>query len=64
MVVLVTGFEPFGGDSLNPSAEIARNLPRMVAGIRVIPAVLPVVYHSSLAMLRRMIALSHPDMVI
>jgi pyroglutamyl-peptidase len=64
MRVLVTGFDPFGGDSLNPSAEIARNLPRSVAGIRVTTAVLPVVYYASLAMLERMVALSRPDMVI
>jgi pyroglutamyl-peptidase len=62
--ILVTGFEPFGGDRLNPSAEAARNLPRRVGGARVVTAVLPVVYGVSLAMLKRMVALEHPDVVI
>jgi pyroglutamyl-peptidase len=62
--VLVTGFEPFGSDPINPSQRIARNLPRSVAGARVSTAVLPVVYGASLAMLRRLLALHRPDAVL
>jgi pyroglutamyl-peptidase len=62
--VLVTGFEPFGGDAINPSAEIARNLPSNVGGARVITTVLPVVYYASLRMLLRLVALERPDAVI
>lgn len=40
---LVTGFEPFGGHGLNPSAEIARRLDgTTIAGTRVVGRVLPV----------------------
>lgn len=40
---LVTGFEPFGGYALNPSAEIARRLDgSRIAGIPVVGRVLPV----------------------
>ena len=40
---LVTGFEPFGGDASNPSAEVARRLDgRRVGGVPVIGRVLPV----------------------
>ena len=46
--VLVTGFEPFGGDVVNPSAEIARALDgRVIAGRSVIGAVLPCVFQTS-----------------
>jgi pyroglutamyl-peptidase len=62
--VLVTGFEPFGGDAINPSEETVRNLPRWVGGARVATAVLPVVYYASLRMLLRRIALERPDAVI
>jgi pyroglutamyl-peptidase len=62
--VLVTGFEPFGGDDINPSEETVRNLPRRVGGIRVSAVVLPVVYYASLAMLLRRVALERPDAVI
>jgi pyroglutamyl-peptidase len=34
-VVLVTGFEPFGGDDRNPSWEVCERLPGEVAGLRV-----------------------------
>ncbi len=64
MRVLVTGFDPFGGDSVNPSAEIARNLPRRVGGASVTTTVLPVVYYASLAMLLRRVALERPDAVV
>jgi pyroglutamyl-peptidase len=41
--VLVTGFEPFGEDESNPSAEIARALDgRRIAGVPVVGRVLPV----------------------
>ena len=39
--VLLTGFEPFGGDPFNPSGEIARQLDRaIIAAHKVIGAVL------------------------
>ena len=42
-LALVTGFEPFGGRSLNPSGEIARRLDgTTIAGVRVAGRVLPV----------------------
>jgi pyroglutamyl-peptidase len=34
-VVLVTGFEPFGGEASNPSWDICNRLPREIAGMRV-----------------------------
>jgi pyroglutamyl-peptidase len=34
-VVLVTGFEPFGGERTNPSWEVCTRLPRAIAGLRV-----------------------------
>src|SRR4051812_7685400 len=40
---LVTGFEPFGGQGLNPSAEIApRDHGKTVAGTKVVGRILPV----------------------
>lgn len=43
MTVLLTGFEPFDGGSINPSAEIARALDgRAIAGLRVTGRVYPV----------------------
>ena len=33
MKVLVTGFEPFGGDRVNPSLVAAREMSRRVEGV-------------------------------
>jgi pyroglutamyl-peptidase len=41
--ILVTGFEPFGGDEVNPSGDIAKSLDGFeVAGHRVVSAIMPV----------------------
>jgi pyroglutamyl-peptidase len=41
--IVVTGFEPFGGETINPSAEVAHALDgTRVAGLRVTAATLPV----------------------
>jgi pyroglutamyl-peptidase len=41
--LLLTGFEPFGGGTINPSGEIARRLDGIeIAGVRVVGRVLPV----------------------
>lgn len=43
-VILVSGFEPFGGSDRNPSADLARALAgSMVHGVRVEAVILPVV---------------------
>lgn len=41
--VLITGFEPFGGEAMNPSWEVVKQLDgAMVAGERVVARQLPV----------------------
>lgn len=63
--VLVTGFEPFGGHAINPSAEIATRLDgRLVAGARVIGRVLPVDLVGIDAAIARTLAETGPDVVI
>ncbi len=51
--VLLTGFEPFGGDAANPSRDIVRALAgRTIAGHRVVGVVLPCVFGRSARELR------------
>ena len=64
-MVLVTGFEPFGGDDYDPSAEIALALDgRTVAGSLVRGIVLPCVFGRSLRVLRRALRRERPELVI
>ena len=50
--ILITGFEPFGGDAINPSARIAQALHGAeIDGARVHAEVLPCVFGASIAAL-------------
>jgi pyroglutamyl-peptidase len=63
--ILVTGFEPFGGESINPSAEVARALHgRTVGGVRVVGVVLPCVFGRSIDALDAAIAQHAPQLVL
>lgn len=63
--VLVTGFEPFGGHQRNPSQEIALAFEgRVIAGRRVVGAILPCVFGASLDEMRRQIRRHRPELVI
>jgi pyroglutamyl-peptidase len=63
--VLITGFEPFGGSTVNPSEEIARNLHgREIAGHEVIAALLPCVFGTAIVELRRQVRAVKPSLVI
>jgi pyroglutamyl-peptidase len=63
--VLVAGFEPFAGDSFNPSAVLARRLAgRSIAGHRITGCVLPVDSSRVGSVLRGTLAAEAPDMVL
>jgi pyroglutamyl-peptidase len=64
-VVLVAGFEPFAGESVNPSAEIARSLDgEAIAGHRVVGAVLPVSFADAPIALADLLERLRPALVI
>lgn len=64
-LVLVTGFDAFGGDSLNPSWLIAQALHgRRVAGHKVVAAQLPTVFGDSLDVLRGLLRVHRPSLVL
>jgi pyroglutamyl-peptidase len=63
--VLLTGFEPFGGDVVNPSAEIAQRLHgQIIAEHQVIGAVLPCVFSKAGPELKRLLRRHRPSLVI
>ena len=39
MKILVTGFEPFGGESRNPSMELVQSLPGEIGGAEIVTAI-------------------------
>ena len=44
MNILVTGFEPFGGEEINPSQKVIESLPKRWKGLCLHTGLLPVVY--------------------
>ena len=64
-VVLVTGFDPFGGQRVNPSWRAVQALhDSRIAGHRVIGAELPTVFGESLQALRVLLRQHRPTLVI
>jgi pyroglutamyl-peptidase len=58
--VLLTGFEPFGKATLNPSGEIVKQ----ISGENIVTAILPVAYAQSAEALLALIEQHKPDVVI
>lgn len=63
--VLITGFEPFGGEKVNPSELVARGLEgRLIAGRSIAVRIVPVETRNVGERLTRAIAETSPDIVI
>ncbi len=63
--VLLTGFDAFGGEALNPSWLAVKSLHgRQIAGHRVVAAQLPTVFGQSLRELRYLLRLHQPTLVV
>ena len=58
--VLLTGFEPFGKATLNPSGEIVKQ----ISGDNIIAAILPVAYAQSAEALLALVEKHKPDVVV
>lgn len=64
-LVLLTGFEPFGGETLNPSELAVRALDgQILAGRRVVGAVLPCVFGAAGTRLLELIKTHRPELVV
>ena len=65
MNVLLTGFEPFGGSQLNPSAQVVRTLTRDgLPGVALHSAILPVDRQGGPATLLNAVRALHPDAIL
>ncbi|HCO73610.1 MAG TPA: pyroglutamyl-peptidase I, partial [Clostridium sp.] len=48
MKVLISGFDPFGGEPINPALEAVKLLPNNIAGVEVIKVEIPTVFNKSI----------------
>ncbi len=64
MKILVTGFDPFGGESVNPAFEAVKLLPDEIAGAEIVKLEIPTVFTKSAEVVERAIEKERPDIVL
>jgi pyroglutamyl-peptidase len=64
MKALVTGFEPFGGERVNPAFEALGHLPPRLGAVALATAVLPAVFGEALDALEEAVRETTPDIVL
>ncbi|MFC6289106.1 pyroglutamyl-peptidase I [Levilactobacillus angrenensis] len=64
MKILVTGFDPFGGEATNPAIEAVKRLPATIAGAEIIPLLVPTVFETVGPVVRQAILAKRPDVVL
>lgn len=64
MKILVTGFDPFGGESINPAIEAVKNLPDRIKDADIIKLEIPTVRYKSLDKIKEKIEEVNPDVVL
>ena len=62
--LLITGFEPFGGEKINPSMDAVLSLPTQIGDYRLIKLVLPVVFGKAAELAIRSASEHAPDVIL
>ena len=64
MKILLTAFEPFGGEAINPAKEALALVPNEVAGARIIKMEVPVVFGKAIKSVVQAMEREKPDAVL
>ena len=64
MKLLVTAFDPFGKESINPSLEVLKALEKNILGATIIPLEVPTVCYKSLQVIEEAIKEHNPDIIL
>ncbi|WNZ92584.1 pyroglutamyl-peptidase I [Streptococcus iniae] len=64
MKILVTGFDPFGGEAINPALESIKQLPSTIDGAEIKCVEVPTVFHESAEVLKKHLENFKPDVVL
>ena len=64
MKILVTGFDPFGGENVNPALEAVKSLPSVIHGAEIRWVEIPTVFYQSAEVLEAEIVRYQPDVVL
>lgn len=64
MKILVTSFDPFGGEAINPAYEVVKGLPSEIKGAEIIKLQVPTAFGESAELVKQAIDIHHPDVVL
>lgn len=64
MKILVTGFDPFGGETINPAIEAVKRIPDEILGMEIIKLEIPTVRWKSLEMIEAAIKKYDPEVIL
>ncbi|MFL2072197.1 pyroglutamyl-peptidase I [Marinilactibacillus psychrotolerans] len=64
MKILVTGFDPFGGETLNPAWEAVKKIPDTINGAEIKKVMIPTVFYKSAEVTAKAIEEFQPDYVL
>lgn len=64
MKILVTGFDPFGGETLNPAWEAVKKIPDTINGAEIKKVMIPTVFYKSAEVTEKAIEEFQPDYVL
>lgn len=64
MKILITGFDPFGGETINPAIESVKKLPDSIAGATIIKLQIPTIKNKSIETIQNAIEQHNPDIII
>ncbi len=64
MKVLLTAFDPFGGESINPAFEAVRLLPDTIEGATIVKLEVPTIFREALNVLDEALERERPDIAI
>ncbi len=64
MKILVTGFDPFGGEHINPAFEVIKALPDTIRGAEIVKLEVPTVFEKSIQTVADKIDEVRPDAVL
>ena len=64
MKILLTAFEPFGGDPVNPAQEAVAKVKDTIAGAEIVKVSVPVVFGKAIETVRAAMEKEQPDAVL
>ncbi len=64
MKILITAFDPFGGDKINPALEAVKLMRDNIAGAEIVKLEIPTVFHESIQKVVETMKKENPDVIL